>query len=263
MESKIGVYVCSGCDIDQALDVDELVKVAGKECKAPVAKTHPFLCSEEGVQMMKEDQKNEGVNRFMIAACSQRYHEATFDMGDDSLVVRAPIREYVAWTQKTKDENGEFDEDTQLAGEEYLQMYYAKIKKHGIPEPFEQDTSKNLLVIGGGVSGMTAAMEAANAGYSVNLVEKEDHLGGFCLDEYKLIPAQAPFRDPQMNSVSEAVSAVASNDLITVHASSFVVSISGQPGEFQVKLNTDGEIKKLKSMALRSLLNRTPLKIYW
>ncbi len=250
MESKIGVYVCSGCDIDQALDVDELVKVAGKECKAPVAKTHPFLCSEEGVQMMKEDQKNEGVNRFMIAACSQRYHEATFDMGDDNIVVRAPIREYVAWTQNTKDEKGEVDEDTQLAGEEYLQMYYAKIKKHGIPEPFEQDTSKNLLVIGGGVSGMTAAMEAANAGYSVNLVEKEDHLGGFCLDEYKLIPIQAPFRDPQMNSVSEAVSAVASNDLITVHASSFVVSISGQPGEFQVKLNTDGEFKEFKSGAI-------------
>ena len=250
MESKIGVYVCSGCDIDQALDVDELVKVAGKECKAPVSKTHPFLCSEEGVQLMKEDQKNEGVNRFMIAACSQRYHEATFDMGDDSLVVRAPIREYVAWTQKTKDENGEFDEDTQLAGEEYLQMYYAKIKKHGITEAFEQDTSKNLLVIGGGVSGMTAAMEAANAGYSVNLVEKEDHLGGFCLDEYKLIPAQAPFRDPEMNSISAAVSAVASNNLITVHASSFVVSISGQPGEFQVKLNTDGEIKKFKSGAI-------------
>ena len=250
MESKIGVYICSGCDIDQALDVDELVKVAGKECKAPVSKTHPFLCSEEGVQLMKEDQKNEGVNRFMIAACSQRYHEATFDMGDDSLVVRAPIREYVAWTQKTKDENGEFDEDTQLAGEEYLQMYYAKIKKHGIPEAFEQDTSKNLLVIGGGVSGMTAAMEAANAGYSVNLVEKEDHLGGFCLDEYKLIPAQAPFRDPQMNSVSEAVSAVASNNLITVHASSFVVSISGQPGEFQVKLNSEGEFKEFKSGAI-------------
>ena len=250
MESKIGVYVCSGCDIDQALDVDELVKVAGKECKAPVAKTHPFLCSEEGVQMMKEDQKNEGVNRFMIAACSQRYHEATFDMGDDSLVVRAPIREYVAWTQKTKDENGEFDEDTQLAGEEYLQMYYAKIKKHGISEAFEQDTSKNLLVIGGGVSGMTAAMEAANAGYSVNLVEKEDHLGGFCLDEYKLIPAQAPFRDPEMNSVSAAVSAVASNNLITVHASSFVVSISGQPGEFQVKLNSEGEFKEFKSGAI-------------
>jgi len=151
---------------------------------------------------------------------------------------------------KYKDENGEFDEDTQLAGEEYLQMYYAKIKKHGLPEAFEQDTSKNLLVIGGGVSGMTAAMEAANAGYSVNLVEKEDHLGGFCLDEYKLIPAQAPFRDPEMNSISAAVSAVASNNLITVHASSFVVSISGQPGEFQVKLNSEGEFKEFKSGAI-------------
>ena len=101
MEGKIGVYICSGCDIDQALDVDELVKVAGKECKASVSKTHPFLCSEEGVQLMKEDQKNEGVNRFMIAACSQRYHEAPFDMGEDSLVVRAPTVSYTHLTLPT------------------------------------------------------------------------------------------------------------------------------------------------------------------
>lgn len=250
MDNKIGVYICSGCDIDQALDVEELAKVATKECKVPVCKTHPFLCSEEGVQLLKEDQKNEGVNRFMIAACSQRYHEATFDMGEKNIVVRAPIREYVAWTQKTKDDSGKFDEDTQLAGEEYIQMYTAKLKKHGVAEPYEQDTSKNLLVIGGGVSGMTAAMEAANAGYSVNLVEKEDHLGGFCLNEHKLIPAHAPFREPEINSVSAAVGAVASNDLITVHASSFVVSISGQPGDFQVKLNSCGEIKEFKSGAI-------------
>jgi len=92
MDKKIGVYICSGCDIDQALDVEELAKVAKKECKTPVSKTHPFLCSEEGVQIMKEDQKNESINSFMIAACSQRYHEATFDMGEENIVVRAPIR---------------------------------------------------------------------------------------------------------------------------------------------------------------------------
>ena len=247
MDSKIGVYICSGCDIDQALDVEELSKVATKECKAPVSKTHPFLCSEEGVQLLKEDRKNEGVNRFVIAACSQRYHEATFDLGEGNIVVRAPIREYVAWTQKNKDESGKVDEDTQLAGEEYIQMYTAKIKKHGIPEPYEQETSKNILVIGGGVSGMTAAIEAANAGYSVDLVEKEDHLGGYCLNEHKLIPAQAPFREPEINSVSAIVSEVARNELVTVHASSFVVSISGQPGEFKVKLNQDGKIKEFNS----------------
>ena len=62
-----------------------------------------------------------------------------------------------------------------MAVEEYIQMYTSKIKKQGVPEPYEQDTSKNILVIGGGVSGMTSALEAANAGYSVDLIEREDH----------------------------------------------------------------------------------------
>ena len=100
MDNKTGVYICSGCDIDQAMDVEELAKVATKECKVPVSKTHPVLCSEEGVKLLHEDREKEGVNRFMIAACSQRFHETTFDMGAENIVVRAPIREYVAWTQK-------------------------------------------------------------------------------------------------------------------------------------------------------------------
>jgi quinone-modifying oxidoreductase subunit QmoB len=250
MDSKTGVYICSGCDIDQAMDVEELAKVASKECKVPVSKTHPVLCSEDGVKLLKEDREKEGVNRFMIAACSQRFHETTFDMGEENIVVRAPIREYVAWTQKTRDESGEVDEDTQLAGEEYIQMYTAKLKKHGIPQPFEQDTSKKLLVIGGGVSGMTAATEAANAGYSVDLVEKKGHLGGFCLDEHKLIPSRAPFSEPEINYVSAIVSTVEENKLIKVHTSSFVNSISGQPGEFQVKLNQQGKIEKFKCGAV-------------
>ena len=250
MDSKTGVYICYGCDIDQAMDVEELAKEATKECKVPVSKTHPVLCSEEGVKLLKEDREKEGVNRFMIAACSQRFHETTFDMGEENIVVRAPIREYVAWTQKTRDESGEVDEDTQLAGEEYIQMYTAKLKKHGIPQPFEQDTSKKLLVIGGGVSGMTAATEAANAGYSVDLVEKKGHLGGFCLDEHKLIPSRAPFSEPENNYVSAIVSTVEENKLIKVHTSSFVNSISGQPGEFQVKLNQQGKTEKFKCGAV-------------
>ncbi len=258
MENKVGVYICSGCDIDQALDVEELTKVATKECKVPVSKSHPFLCSEEGVQLLKEDVKNEGVNRFVIAACSQRYHEATFDLGEENMIVRAPIREYVAWTQKTRDESGKVDEDTQLAGEEYIQMYTSKIKKQGVPEPYEQETSKNILVIGGGVSGITSAIEAANAGYSVDLVEKEDHLGGFCLNEYKLIPSQAPFREPEINSVSKTISEVAKNEQVTVHTSSFVVSISGQPGEFKVKLNQDGKTKELLSGSVIMATGSTP-----
>ncbi len=80
MEKKIAVYICSGCDIDKAVDIEKLVDVATKEFKAPFCRTHPFLCSREGVQLLKDDQKNEGVNCFVIAACSPRYHQLTFEL---------------------------------------------------------------------------------------------------------------------------------------------------------------------------------------
>ena len=60
METKIGAYVCSGCDIDQALDVEGMLKVAEKEFKIPINKTHPVLCSEEGVKLLKDDRDQQG-----------------------------------------------------------------------------------------------------------------------------------------------------------------------------------------------------------
>ena len=121
-EQKIGVYICSGCDIDKAVDTEKLENVAKNEYKVPVCKTHPFLCSQEGVQLLKEDQKNEGVNTFIVAACSPRYHATTFDMGADTIVVRSPIREYAAWTLAPRDEEGNVDEDTQMAAEDSNRM---------------------------------------------------------------------------------------------------------------------------------------------
>ncbi|MEE1577787.1 MAG: heterodisulfide reductase subunit A, partial [Deltaproteobacteria bacterium] len=78
MEKKIGVYICTGCDIDKALDVEAMAKCAKKEMKVPVARTHPHLCGSEGLELMRQDRDQEGVNCFVIAACSQRQHEQTF-----------------------------------------------------------------------------------------------------------------------------------------------------------------------------------------
>ncbi len=149
MEKKIGVYICSGCDIDKAVDTAELEKVATREYKAPVCKTHPFLCSREGIQLMKEDQKNEGVNSFVVAACSPRYHESTFDMGAETIMVRVPLREQVAWVLEPRNAEGEVNEDTQMAGEDYMRMYVSKMKQHQLPVAYEQETDKSLLVIKG------------------------------------------------------------------------------------------------------------------
>ncbi|MCP4757168.1 MAG: hydrogenase iron-sulfur subunit [Proteobacteria bacterium] len=242
MEKKIGVYICSGCDIDKAVDTEKLEKVAANEYKVPVCKTHPFLCSQEGVQLMKDDLNNEGVNTFVIAACSPRYHQTTFEMGEGTIMLRAPIREQAAWILEPRDGEGNVNEDTQMAAEDYVRMYTARIKSHSLPEPYKQEeTNKSVLVIGGGVAGMTAAVETAKAGYEVNLVEKTDKLGGYALNYKSIIPSEPPFEGLMPNDVADLVSETEGNDGITVHKSSTVASIEGEPGAFQVKLSGGAE----------------------
>jgi len=236
MEKKIGVYICSGCDIDKAVDIAGLEKVAANEYRVPVCKTHPFLCSREGVRLLKEDRKNEGVNCFVIAACSQRYYQTAFDMGKDNIVIRVPIREQVAWILESRDSEGKVNADTQMAAEDYLRMYTSKVKQHNIPVPYEQETNKSIAVIGGGMAGMTSAIEAAKAGYKVNLIEKTDQLGGFALNYKNVIPSNPPFEGLEENPVPSLISQVDGLDKISVHKSATVESIAGEPGAFEIKL---------------------------
>ncbi len=237
MEKKIGVYICSGCDIDKSIDPEGLEKVAKNEYKVPICKTHPFLCSQEGLQLIKDDQKNEGVNCFVIAACSKRHHQTDFDMGADTIVIRVPLREQVAWILEPRDAEGNVNEDTQMAGEDYVRMYTSTVRLTSVPEPYIQEkTDKSIAVIGGGVAGMTAAVQAAKAGYDVNLIEKSDQLGGFALSLKSIIPSEPPFENLMPNNISELVAEAEGMGNITVHKSSTVASIAGEPGAFQVKL---------------------------
>ncbi|MEE8396806.1 MAG: hydrogenase iron-sulfur subunit [bacterium] len=234
MAGNTGVYICTGCDIGAAVDVEGLRKVAENEYKVPVCRTHPFLCGDEGVALLKEDAKTGGVERFVLAACSPRYHQATFDLGSEVMMVRAPLREYVAWTQP----HGE--KDTQALAEDIIRMHAAAVAKHQLAAPLEPPAEKTLLVIGGGTTGMTAALESARAGYPVKLVEKEAELGGFARRLHLSIPAEAPFRDPQPVPLRQSVEQVEGHANITVYKSARVASISGQPGAFGVKLSQGG-----------------------
>jgi len=237
MEKKTGVYICTGCDIDKAVDIAPLEKIATGKFKAPICRSHPFLCSQEGVQLMKDDQKNEGINCFVIAACSQRYHQTTFDLGKEAIVIRVPIREQVAWLLEPRNAEGKVNEDTQMAAEDYLRMYTSKVRMVSLPEPYVQEkTSKVLAVIGGGVAGMTAAVEAAKAGYQVNLIEKTDQLGGYALTYKSLIPSDPPFEKLKPNNIADLVATVKGMKQITVHTQSTVAAIAGEPGNFKVTL---------------------------
>ena len=240
-EKKIGVYICTSCDLEKAIDLERLEKVATGELKAAVCRIGENLSNQAGIQVLRDDYNNEGINCFIIAGSSDRYHDNSVKVAEDTIEVRVPLREWVAWTLEGRNEEGEVNEDTQMAAEDYLRMYMAKIKSIKIPEPyFQEDTCKDILVIGGGVTGMTAALDAAKAGYSVNLVEKESELGGYALKYKGMLPAQPPYNTIVPNYVPDIVAEVEGNDKITVHKSSTIESIAGEPGDFEVKVVGSG-----------------------
>lgn len=232
MDKKIAVYICSGCGIGDALDIEQLSKVATSECKVPVCKNHPNLCNSEGVQIIKDDIDG-GVNVAIIAACSQRVMYDVFKF-DNTIVDRVNLREQVVWSHPAN------DEDTQMMAEDYVRMSAARMKQTELPTPYqpEQEMSKDILVVGGGTTGMTAALEVAKAGYSAILVEKENELGGFQKNVTKNVTF--PFKEVQANDIGSLVSAVKGNDKIKVLTGAKVQKLSGGPCVFNASIQQNG-----------------------
>ena len=233
MEKKIAVYICSGCGIGDALDIEKLGTVATDESSVPICKNHPNLCSAEGAALIKNDIDNEGVNTIVIAACSHRVMYDVFNF-ENCIVDRVNIREQVAWCQKPG------EEDTQMMAEDYLRMALAKVNAMELPEPYqpEEEISRDILVVGGGVTGMTSALEAAKAGYSAVLVEKEAQLGGFQGNVRKI--ATFPYQGLQDNDVEALVQEVNQHEKIKVYTGASIEKTEGGPGVFQVSIKQNG-----------------------
>jgi len=240
METKVGCYVCKGCEIAQSLDVDKLIELATGEMKTAVGKSHDALCSPEGVELIKSDVAAEGLNRVVVAACSPRFFPERFEFGDSVLTDRVNLREHVAWCHEPN------DEDTQMLAEDYVRMGIVKMRSSEPAVAYTEETSKDILVIGGGMTGLTAAKAAADAGYSVHLVEKEDHLGGWATKFAKVFPKRPPYQDLEDSGIDALIQQIEGHERITVHKSTTVAKTAGQPGLFMVNLqygNGGGELK--------------------
>ena len=241
-EKKIAVWICEGCDIGKSLDVEALEKVAGDECAAAVCRTHACLCGDEGVEEVKKE-INEGANALVIAACSPRFNTDTFTF-EGCLTDRVNLREMVVWSHPAN------DEDTQMLAEDYLRMGITRAQKAQIPQPYEAEIDKTILVVGGGQTGMTAAMEAAKAGYQVKLVEKEPRLGGWLNNAAKLFPKKPPYRDLEPVDLQSRISQIEASDKIEVYVGATIERISGQPGQFDVSLKSNGSTNEFRAGAI-------------
>ncbi len=235
-EIKVGAYICKGCGLGERLDCSELATIAQREGKANLVREHDFLCNAEGVAMIQNDIDNEGVNKLMIAACSRRSKNEAFNF-QNVAITRANLREGVIWSRPDTDEAREL---TQEMAADYIRMGCSEIKYMTLPHVNEAAASNDhLLVVGGGIVGMTAAIEAAAAGYPVTLVEKSGQLGGSANYEYKRVPEHMPYADPEDTGVAEMVAKIASNSKITVHLNSTLTKTSGAPGRFSADISTE------------------------
>ncbi len=244
MEKKLALYICTGCGIGDAINVEKISNIAKNAQKVPVVKNHFALCGSEGLETIKADIANEGVNTIVIAGCSPRVKFEEFSF-PGCIVERVPVRELAIQLIEKQ-------EDQQIAAEDYIKMGVIKAQKGDMPEPFIMETVKTILVIGGGIAGMTSALQCADMGYEVVLVEKEAELGGFVNKLYKKIPTSLPYKEPLIvdTDIQATIKAVESNPKIKVYKSSKVEKTEGQPGAFDVTISTEGKEEVVKIGAI-------------
>lgn len=253
MDKKLGVYVCTGCDIGGSLDIDALEKVATSEGKAAVCRRHAMFCGEEGAASIRADVENEGVNTVLVAACSPREQAAAFSFNPTAVSLeRVNLRELVVWSHPPN------DEDTQMLAEDYLRMGLAKANKMQPLEPFNDTFDKTILVVGGGLTGITAALEAAKAGSDVVLVEKEPRLGGWAAKQWKRVPTEPPYEELEANDLPARIAEVEGHERIRVLTGATVRKTAGAPGLFEVTVDRGGSSETFRAGAIVQATGAVP-----
>ena len=178
MECKIGVYVCHcGANIAGTVDVEQVTEFARGLPSVAIARDYKFVCSDPGQDMIKNDIRELGLDRVVVASCSPRLHEPTFRRTLSSAGLNpyffemANIREQCAWVT----------EDKMAATEKAKAMVSAAVRRVFYHEPLEtKEVPVNpcTLVVGAGIAGIQAALEIADSGDKVYLVEREPSIGG-------------------------------------------------------------------------------------
>ncbi|OGO21132.1 MAG: hypothetical protein A2144_01955 [Chloroflexi bacterium RBG_16_50_9] len=178
MEPKIGVYVCHcGANIAGAVDVARVTEYARSLPSVVVARDYKFVCSDPGQDLIRNDIKEQGLNRVVVASCSPRLHEPTFRRTLASadlnpyLFEMANIREQCAWVHQDKEK----------ATEKARALVSAAVRRVFYHQPLEKkvvSVNPCTLVVGAGIAGIQAALEIADSGHKVYLVEREPSIGG-------------------------------------------------------------------------------------
>ena len=229
---RIGVYVCHcGTNIAGTVDVQTLTEYAAKLPNVAVSREYKYMCSDPGQELIRQDIRDHNLNRMVVASCSPLMHEPTFRAAlakagiNAFLLQMVNIREHVSWVHTNKAD----------ATTKAKDLVRAAVRRVGLHKPLEKrrvEINPNVLVVGGGIAGIHAALTVANSGKHVHLVERQPTIGGHMAYFDKTFPTL----DCAACILTPKMTAVGSHPNITLWTYAEVAGVEGYVGNYKVKV---------------------------
>ncbi len=231
-EIRIGVYICHcGTNIAGTVDVKKVVDFASGLPKVIVSRDYKYMCSDPGQEMIQKDIKEFNLNRIVVAACSPFLHENTFR----NAVNQAGLNQFYFQMVNTREQNSWVHLEPDATTEKAIDLVRAAVYRVAYHKQLEQNKvpiHPDVLVVGGGIAGIQAALTLANAGKKVYLVEKEPTIGG----HMAMFDKTFPTLDCASCILTPKMSAVKNHPNIKLWTYSEVESVDGYVGNFKVKV---------------------------
>jgi len=230
---NVGVYICyCGGNISDHVDVEEVRNRVEKMPGVAVARTEMFMCSDPGQEMIIEDLKSGKIDRVVVASCAPSLHETTFRdaikrAGSNPFIYEhANIREQVSWVH-----HGDTATDKASV---LIASATAKAKLLKPLEPIRVEAKKHTTIIGGGVAGIKTALDIAQKGIEVTLIEKSPVLGG----QLNNLDRLAPFGEKASDILQELLDQILNHKGITIHTDCKIEDVTGYVGNFSLDIVT-------------------------
>ncbi len=259
MEKKLGVFICwCGSNIASSVDVDKAAAEAAKLDGVVHAENYMYMCSDPGQQLVKDTITEKGLDGVVVACCSPRMHENTFrkaagSVGLNSYLLEiANIREQCSWVHQN---------NKPLATAKAVSIIEGtldKVKENLPLETITIDLTKRVCVVGGGIAGIMSALDLANAGYDVVIIEREPAIGG----HMSQISQTFPYFHNVPELLKKKIDEVNAHPRIKVYVNSEVDVLDGYVGNFNVTIKTrPAFVDSAKCTACGKCLEVCPVKV--
>jgi heterodisulfide reductase subunit A len=258
MSKEIGVYICEcGPNIKDRIDIDKVIDEISSIEDVKVVKRYPLLCSNDGKKFLEEEIKKEVLSHLVIAACSPREHEQTFM----SVCERAGFNPYLFQLINIREQCAWMISDKEEATSKAIKYIRAGIRRVALHRPLEKkeiESIPDVLVIGGGVSGLETSLSLAGKNRRVYLVEKTESLGGMANKLSRLLPPQGS----NLSLIKAKIEHVLNNSNIEVFTSSKVIDIRGFLGNFEAVIHKEEETSEVKKVQVGAIVVATGFRMY-